>query len=253
MNRTHAAALLALGALALGGCSQRADARAAVRITGLARLAAASESPAPVIIAPGAPGNAAARPVAAPAGADDLRPALLGPADVPAGLTPVAAATSSTGKVSLGGGSFPGCPALEPMTTDQTVSAAVTYARGAIGPYLTHAVVRFPAGQAAAAMGRLRSSVEGCRSFEQQLAGVSVRFALAATAPPAALGDETVGLRLTGVTDIGISVTADIVAARRGDYVIWLNDTTIGSDSAGLAAGLAPAAARRCAGTLRGC
>jgi hypothetical protein len=238
VNRTKGAALLLLGTLTLTGCSQRASAETAVTLTGMARLVEAS-SAAPVMVAPAS---------------DDLRAALLGAADIPGGgFTPVSVASSHTGKVSIGGGSFPGCPALEPMTTDETVSAAVTYAKGAIGPYLTHAVVRFPAGQATGAIRSLRSTVEGCKSFEQQLAGISVTFALAATPTADGLGEEAVGLRMTGSTDIGISVTADIVAVRRGDYVIWLNDTTIGTDPAGLAAGLAPAAARRCAAALPGC
>ncbi|WP_433618059.1 hypothetical protein ACQP2P_19910 [Dactylosporangium sp. CA-139114] len=255
MNRTKGAALLLLGALALTGCSEHANAETAVRLTGLARLAAAS-SVAPVMVAPSAPGTGASPGASAGTSnaADDLRAALLTDADIPGGgFTPVAVASSHNGKVSIGGGSFPGCPALEPMTTDETVSAAVTYARGAMGPYLTHAVVRFPAGRATDAIKALASTVEGCKSFEQQLAGITVKFSLSATQPPAGLGEESVGLRMTGSTDIGISVTADIVAARRGDYVIWLNDTSIGTDSSGLAGNLAPAAAKRCAGTLPGC
>lgn len=240
MIRTKGAALLLLGALSLTGCSQHASAATTLRLTGMARLAAES-SGAPVMVAP----------VAAP---DDLRAALLTGADIPGGgFTPVAVATSHNGKVSIGGGSFPGCPALEPMTTDETVSSAVTFAKGAMGPYLTHAVVRFPSGQATQALRALAGTVEGCKRFSQQLAGINVTFTLAATQTPAGLGEEAVGLRMTGSTDIGISVTADIVAARRGDYVIWLNDTSIGTDSPGLAAGLAPVAARRCAATLPGC
>ncbi|WP_432968686.1 hypothetical protein [Dactylosporangium sp. CA-233914] len=245
MNRRNGAALLLAGTLAvssLAGCSTRADAETGLRLTGVARLAAASQSAAPVIVAPTSAGVS-----------DDLRQALLGAGDVPGGFTTINVASSHNGKVSIGGGSFPGCPALEPMTTDETVSAAVTYARGAMGPYLTHAVVRFPAGQATEAVQQLRGTVEGCKSFAQQLAGVSVTFTLTATQPPAGLGEETVGLRMTGGTDIGIAVTADIVAIRRGDYVIWLNDTNIGTDSAGIAQTLAPAAAKRCAATLKGC
>ncbi|GAA3289546.1 hypothetical protein Dvina_22560 [Dactylosporangium vinaceum] len=243
MTRTNGVALLLLGTLALTGCSAHANAETTVRLTGLARLAAVSGSGAPVMVAP-----------RAGATTDDLRAALLSDADIPGGgFTPVAVATSHNGKVSIGGGSFPGCPALEPMTTDQTVSAAVTYAKGAMGPYLTDAVVRFPAGQATEALKALRSTTTDCKSFEQQLAGITVRFTLAATSLPAGLGDEAVGLRMTGTTDIGVSVTADIVAARRGDYVLWLNDTAIGTDSAGLAASLAPAAAKRCTASLPGC
>jgi hypothetical protein len=238
VKRTNGAALLLLGALTLTGCSQHTHAEAAVRLTGMTRLVAGSASGAPVMVAPAA---------------DDLRQALLGESDIPAGFTPVAVATSHNGRVSIGGGSFPGCPALEPMTTDETVSAAVTYAKGAMGPYLTHAVVRFPSAKATEAIKQLRGTVQGCRTFQQQLAGVTVRFTLTQTQTPAALGEEAVGLRMTGSTDIGISVTADIIAARRGDYVIWLNDTNIGTDSAGLATSLAPAAAKRCADTLTGC
>jgi hypothetical protein len=252
VTRRNGAALLLLGALALAGCSAHAGAETAVRLSGVARLVAASGTGAPIMVAPGSSASSSATPGTATT--DDLRAALLADADLPGGgFTPVAVATSQNGKVSIGGGSFPGCPALEPMTTDETVSAAVTYARGAMGPYLTHAVVRFPAGRATEAINALRGTVTGCKSFEQQLAGISVKFTLAATRTPAGLGDEAVGLRMTGSTDIGISVTADIVAARRGDYVLWLNDTSIGTDSAGLAASLAPAAARRCAATLAGC
>ncbi|MFI5914867.1 hypothetical protein [Dactylosporangium sp. NPDC051541] len=243
MTRTNGAALLLLGTLALTGCSAHANAETTVRLTGMARLAAAAESAAPVMVAPSA----------GPAG-EDLRAGLLTDGDIPGGgFTPVAVATSHNGKVSIGGGSFPGCPALEPMTTDQSVSAAVTFARGAMGPYLTDAVVRLPAGQATGALKALRSTTTDCKSFEQQLAGIAVKFTLAATNVPAGLGDESVGLRMTGSTDIGISVTADIVAVRRGDYVIWLNDTSIGTDSAGLASSLAPTAVKRCTAVLPGC
>jgi hypothetical protein len=181
---------------------------------------------------------------------DDLQPGLI---DAPDGFTPVAVATSHNGKVSIGGGSFPGCPALEPMTTDETTSAAVTYAKGVMGPYLTHAVVRFPAGKAGEAITQLRSTVAACKDFDQQLAGISVKFSLAADQPPAGLGDDAVGLRMTGTTDIGIDVVADIVAVRRGDVVIWLNDTAIGSSPAGLADRLAAEAAQRCHEKITGC
>src|SRR3954454_12333730 len=96
VNRTKGAALLLLGALALTGCSEHAGAETAVTLTGMARLAEAS-SAVPVMVAP------------AP---DDLRAALLAAADIPGGgFPPVAPASSHTGKVSIGGGSFPGCPA----------------------------------------------------------------------------------------------------------------------------------------------
>lgn len=225
-TRRNAAALLLLVTVTLTGCSARAEADPIARLHHV-QLAARALT-----------------------GGTDLRAGLI---DAPDGFTPVAVATSHTGKVSIGGGSFPGCPALEPMTTDETTSAAVTYAQGVMGPYLTHAIVRFPAGQANDAMTSLRSTVASCKTFEQQLAGVSVRFTLAATQPPVKLGDDTVGLRMTGTTDIGIDVVADIIAVRRGDIVIWLNDTTIGTTSAGLAASLAPGAVQRCAEKITGC
>ncbi|MEU7875117.1 hypothetical protein [Dactylosporangium sp. NPDC049140] len=43
--------------------------------------------------------------------------------------------------------------------------------------------------------------------------------ALAATPTVDGLGEEAVGLRMTSSTDIGLSMTAGIVAVRRGDYV----------------------------------
>ncbi|MGI5241855.1 hypothetical protein [Dactylosporangium sp. CA-139066] len=225
-TRRNAAALLLLMAVTLTGCSAPAEADPVARIKHV---------------------QVAAR---ALAGGDDLRGGLI---DAPAGFTPVAVASSHNGKVSIGGGSFPGCPALEPMTTDETTSAAVTYAKGVMGPYLTHAIVKFPAGQAVEAMTRLRGTVDSCKAFDQQLAGVSVKFSLAATQPPAGLGDDAAGLRMTGSTDIGIDVVADIVAVRRGDVVIWLNDTTIGTDPAGLAGSLAAGAAQRCHEKITGC
>jgi hypothetical protein len=203
-------------------------------------------------VTPGGPGPGTA-PGAGGGTGDDPRDGLLAGADLPDGFVPIAIATSHNGTVSIGGGNFPGCPALEPMTSDETTSAAVTFAKGAMGPYLTDAIVRFPAGRAQAAMDSLNSATSACRNFAQQLAGVSVRFEVTATQPPAGLGDQAIGLRMTGATDVGISVTADIVAIRRGDYVLWLNDTTVGSASAGLANGLARAAANRCAERLRSC
>ncbi|GAA2338499.1 hypothetical protein [Dactylosporangium salmoneum] len=239
MKLKHGAALLLLGTFAMTGYA--ANAGPAPRWHGVADVRPAAGTAAPAVSA-------------SPAATDeDLRAALLGDADVPSGMTPVAMASTRTGKVSIGGGSFPGCPALEPMTTDETTSAAVTYAAGAVGPYLTHAIVRFPAGGAQDAMARLRSTTASCRSFEQQLAGITVRFTVAAADPPAGLGDDAAGLRMTGTTDIGISVGADIIAVRRHDYVIWLNDTAIGTSPAGLAASAAPAAAARCGQRLKDC
>jgi hypothetical protein len=58
---------------------------------------------------------------------------------------------------------------------------------------------------------------------------------------------------MTGSTDWGISVTAGIVAVRRGDLVLWLNDTTVGTAPAGLAPQLAQAAVTRCAQRVSGC
>jgi hypothetical protein len=281
MRRNGPALLLAATLTALAGCSAPAGADAAPRWHAVADIEAASpgnpaetaspsagSSPAPGSAGSGSPGASApggtgpatgvspggTAPRAGGTGtSEDLRDGLLGAADVPAGFAPVAVASSHTGKVNIGGGNFPGCPALEPMTTDETSSAAVTYANGAMGPYLTHAIVRFPAGGAAEAMAQLRSTVAACQNFDQQLAGISVRFRVAATQPPAGLGDEAAGLRMTGTTDVGISVAADIVAARRGNHVIWLSDTTLGTAPAGFATGLAPAAAARCGQKLKGC
>ncbi|MEV6930735.1 hypothetical protein AB0M46_40465 [Dactylosporangium sp. NPDC051485] len=235
----YGAALLLLGTLAMSGYATGAG--PAPRWHGVSDVRQATETPAPA---------GSLSPVATDA---DLRAALLGGADVPSGMSPVATASTHTGKVSVGGGSFPGCPALEPMTTDETTSAAVSYAAGAVGPYLTHVIVRFPAGGAQDAMARLRSTAASCKSFEQQLAGITVKFTVAAVDLPAGLGDDAAGLRMTGTTDIGISVAADIVAVRRHDYVVWLNDTAIGTSPAGLATKAAPVAAARCGQRLAGC
>ena len=184
--------------------------------------------------------------------AADLRPALLTPADLPQGFVPVAAATDDDGSVSIGG-NFPGCPSLEPLTGDGTTAAAVTYSKGVVGPYLTHALVQFPAGGAATAMDRLTAAVSTCKTFSQQLAGITVRFDLAPTAVPPGLGDRGFGVRMTGSTDWGISVTADIVAVSRGDLVVWLTDMTVGTAPAGLIGPLAPTATDRCKTKVKGC
>ncbi|GAA2635723.1 hypothetical protein GCM10010399_80620 [Dactylosporangium fulvum] len=192
-------------------------------------------------------------PSAAAPSATDLRPALLTQADLPAGFIQMTTVTDADGTVNIGGGDFPGCPALEPMTTEHTTAAATTFSKGVTGPYVTHAVIRFPAGEATAAMTTLAGTVESCRSFSQQLAGVTVRFDLTPTRPAATLGDQVVGLRMVGTTDFNLSVTAEIVAVRRGDLVLWLNDMAIGRDGSGVAGTLAPAAAERCAQRLEGC
>jgi hypothetical protein len=205
---------------------------------------------APTVAPTGAPTVA---PTGAPAAAaGDLRPALLTAADLPDGFVLTAAATDDDGAVSIGG-NFPGCPSLAPLTGDGTRAAAVTYSKGAVGPYLTEALVRFPAGAAVPAMDRLAAAVTTCKSFSQELAGITVRFTLAPTEPPAGLGDRAIGVRMTGDTDFGIAVTADIVAARRGDVVLWLNDMTIGTTPAGMVATLAKPAADRCVAQVKGC
>jgi hypothetical protein len=182
----------------------------------------------------------------------DLRPALLTPADLPEGFTPIAASTSDDGAVSLGG-NFPGCPSLEPVTGEGTTAAAVTYSKGVVGPYLTHALVQFPAGGAATAMDRLAAAVTTCKSFSQDLAGITVRFTLAPAQVPATLGDRAFGVRMTGDTDFGIAVTADIVAVRRGELIVWLNDMSVGTTGAGMVGTLAKAATDRCAQRVKGC
>ncbi|MEV0131562.1 hypothetical protein AB0H83_24240 [Dactylosporangium sp. NPDC050688] len=183
---------------------------------------------------------------------EDLRPALLTPADLPGGFVPVAAATNTDGAVTLGG-NFPGCPSLAPVTGDGTTAAAVTYSKGAVGPYLTHALVHFPAGGAAPAMDRLAAAGTTCKSFSQDLAGITVRFTLTPAQLPATLGERAVGVRMTGDTDFGIAVTADIVAIRRGEYVLWLNDMAVGTTGAGMVGTLAKTAADRCAQRAKGC
>ncbi|GAB3825921.1 hypothetical protein GCM10027610_006570 [Dactylosporangium cerinum] len=184
--------------------------------------------------------------------AEDLRPALLTPADLPEGFVPIAAATDDDGAVTLGG-NFPGCPSLDPVTGDGTTAAAVTYSKGAVGPYLTDALVHFPAGGAATAMDRLTAAVTTCKSFSQELAGITVRFTLTPAQVPATLGEKAFGVRMTGDTDFGIAVTADIIAVRRGDFVLWLNDMTVGTAGAGLVGTLARTAADRCAQQVKGC
>lgn len=198
----------------------------------------------------GSPATAAAHTQAQ--AAEDLRPALLTPADLPQGFVPIAAATDDDGTVTLGG-NFPGCPSLDPVTGDGTRAAAVTYSKGVVGPYLTHALVHFPAGAATPAMDRLAAAVTTCKSFSQELAGITVRFTLTPTQVPATLGDRAVGVRMTGDTDFGIAVTADIIAVRRGDFLLWLNDMTVGTSGAGIIGTLAKAAADRCAQRVKGC
>lgn len=183
---------------------------------------------------------------------EDLRPALLTPADLPEGFVPVAVATSDDGAVTLGG-NFPGCPSLDPVTGEGTTAAAVTYSKGVVGPYLTNALVHFPAGGAATAMDRVAAAVTTCRSFSQELAGITVRFTLSPTEVPATLGDRAFGVRMTGDTDFGIAVTADIVAVRRGEFVLWLNDMAVGTTGAGMVGTLAEAAADRCAQRVKVC
>ncbi|MFF5232521.1 hypothetical protein [Dactylosporangium sp. NPDC000521] len=165
---------------------------------------------------------------------------------------PIAAATNDDGAVTLGG-NFPGCPSLDPVTGDGTTAAAVTYSKGAVGPYLTHALVHFPAGGAATAMDRLAAAVTTCKSFSQELAGITVRFTLAPAEVPPTLGQRAFGVRMTGDTDFGIAVTADIVAVHRGDFVLWLNDMTVGTTPAGMVTTLAKTAADRCATRVKGC
>ena len=246
MQRNNRAALLLLATLILpvSACAPAGGAEQPMYLRAMHAEATA---------APSTTGQAG---IAPSQGSENLRDGLLAAGDVPNGYGLMAVVDSQNGQVSVGGGNFPGCPALEPMTTSDTSAAAVSYAAGAIGPYLTHAVVKFPAGGAVKAMESLRSTVTSCTSFEQQLAGISVKFSLAAIDVPAdlkAVSEDAVALRMTGTTDVGISVTADIVAARRGEYVIWLNDTTVGSAAAGIASKLAATAADRCGKTLKGC
>ncbi|WP_238009075.1 hypothetical protein KZZ52_25565 [Dactylosporangium sp. AC04546] len=211
-------------------------------VLGLAALTLAGCAP--------AHGFAAPLPSASPT---DLQPGLLGAGDLPQGYIRIASVTNADGVVSIGGGDFPGCPALEPMTTERTTAAAVTYSQGITGPYLTHALVRFPSGEAATSMAKLAETATSCRRFTQNLAGVTVTFTVEPRPAPPSLADQAVALRMTGTTNVNLSVNAEIVALRRGDLVVWLNDMSIGTTPPGIAASLAKAATDRCRRTLPGC
>jgi hypothetical protein len=200
-------------------------------------------------------GSAPATPVSvAPIGGDDLPKALLTTNDLPSGFVPTGSATNGTGSVGIGGGGFPGCPPLNtPLTTPQTFAAAATFANGVLGPYVTHAVLRYPAGGATAVLTRLAEAQQSCPSFSQSMAGFTVQFQVqAGSVPP--LGDQTVGLRMVGVTDgFNIAVVADIAAIRRGDIVIWLSDLSMGTSARSMVGDLARIAVAKCAATLPDC
>jgi hypothetical protein len=191
---------------------------------------------------------------APPPSGEDLTKALLTPKDLPIGFVQTADTSNGNGAVGIGGGGFPGCAPLNtPLATTQTMAAAVTFAKGVMGPYVTHAVLRYPAGGATAVLTRLAEAQKSCPAFSQEMAGFTVRFQLQpAGVPP--LGDQTVGLRMTGVTDgFNISVAADIAAIRRGDLVIWLTDLSMGTTAASMVDDLARLAVARCAATLPDC
>jgi hypothetical protein len=196
----------------------------------------------------------ATSPGVAPIGGDDLPGALLTTKDLPAGFVPTGSATNATGSVGIGGGGFPGCPPLNsPLTTQQTFAAAATFAKGVLGPYLTHAVLRYPAGGATAVLTRLAEAQRSCTEFSQPMAGFTVRFRLqAGSVPP--LGDQTVGLHMVGVADgFNIAVVADVAAIRRGDIVIWLSDLSMGTSARSMVDDLARLAVAKCAQTLPDC
>ena len=197
--------------------------------------------------APAVPGSVA------PIGGDDLPKALLTTKDLPAGFVPSGSATSGTGSVGIGGGGFPGCPPLNtPLTTEKTFTAAATFAKGVVGPYVTHAVLRYPAGGATAVLTRLAEAQHSCPAFTQEMAGFTVKFQVQAS-NVAPLGDQTVGLRMIGVTDFNITVVADIAAIRRGDIVIWLSDMSMGTSAQSMVDDLARVAVTKCASTLPDC
>jgi len=200
-------------------------------------------------------GSAPATPASvAPIGGDDLAKALLTTKDLPAGFVQSGSATNGTGSVGIGGGGFPGCPPLNtPLTTQQTFAAAATFAKGVLGPYVTHAVLRYPAGGATAVLTRLAEAQSSCPAFTQEMAGFTVKFQVqGGSVPP--LGDQTVGLRMVGVTDgLNITVVADIAAIRRGDIVIWLSDMSMGTSAQSMVDDLAPVAVTKCAETLPDC
>ncbi len=200
-------------------------------------------------------GSAPAAPASvAPIGGDDLPEALLTTKDLPAGFVQSGSASNGTGSVGIGGGGFPGCPPLNtPLTNPQTFAAAATFAKGVLGPYVTHAVLRYPAGGATAVLTRLAEAQQSCPAFTQQMAGFTVKFQVqAGSVPP--LGDQTVGLRMVGVTDgFNIAVVADIAAIRRGDIVIWLSDMSMGTSARSMVDDLARTAVTKCAQTLPDC
>jgi hypothetical protein len=184
-----------------------------------------------------------------PAGAD-----LIGIRDLPAGYRPVATGADSMSLPGIGSGSgLRGCPPLAGHAPRPSRSTAAVFSKGPTGPYVASVLLRYGNGGAKAVIETLDAARRHCRWVGYAVSGNDVQFRISTLRVPP-MRDRVVPLHLSGRAGmIGIPVTANIVAVRRGGFVLVTAEFAVGAQVDGLAAHLAPLTVRRCAERVRGC
>lgn len=193
---------------------------------------------------------------ATPAGAV-ARPAdraLITQRDLPPGYRQVDSANDTVASLGIGTGkALRGCPALS-MSRQPVRSTSAVYAKGPTGPYVAALALRYAPGGAAATIEALDAARRHCHFVTYRSQVGAVRFGIT-TLPMRPLRARTVPIHLSGRTSgmVRVSVEADLVAVRRGDFVLVSAEFAIGRRLDGIAPRIAPLTLARCARQIRGC
>jgi hypothetical protein len=180
--------------------------------------------------------------------------ALITERDLPPGYQQVDSGNDTVASLGIGtGNALRGCPALG-MSRRPVRSTSAVFAKGPTGPYVAALALRYAPGGARATMEALDAARRHCNFVIYRSQVGAVRFGIT-TLPMRPMRARTVPMHLSGRTSgmVSVSVEADLVAVRRGDFVLVSAEFAIGRRLEGIAPRIAPLTLARCARLIRGC
>jgi hypothetical protein len=149
----------------------------------------------------------------------DLRGALLGLADLPAGWQPGEPSASHDS----------GLCGIPSAAVERMELASAAFVQPVSRATVTETLTRYEPGSGRRLFTMTRSSVTGCNEWRQPAANGTVTSWQVTVESFPSLGDDTLALRLTTETP-SANVTADTVYVRRGDVILSLAHVSLGQD-----------------------
>ncbi|MEU4164222.1 hypothetical protein [Actinoplanes sp. NPDC026670] len=190
---------------------------AVLGVTGCTSLPAPPE-PAPVNSpAPVTPGPAASLPTQ-----DDLRRLLLTADDLPGYTLQPEPPGASPGSASS---EFTGCPALTPSSEGPSVTVAVNFSGGLIGPKIGETITASSGEQAQRTVDGIAALARQCPAYTAVTGGQTMTMTVVAM-ELAPMGDASAGLQMTGTVPNLPPVRAEAIVIRSGNLVIQVSQAT---------------------------